>query len=63
MKNKGDLSDFDHGMLAGARHAGLSVSESADLRGFFSSEQQFSGQKIPCWCQRSEEKCLIAVSW
>ena len=29
-----DLSDFDHGMIVGARQAGLRISETADLLGF-----------------------------
>ena len=31
---KGDLSDFECGMVVGARQAGLSISETADLLGF-----------------------------
>ncbi len=31
---KGDLSDFEHGMVVGARRAGLSISKTADLLGF-----------------------------
>ncbi len=31
---KGDLSDFEQGMVVGARRAGLSISETADLIGF-----------------------------
>jgi len=34
MGKKGDLSDIERGMVVGARRAGLSVSESADLLGF-----------------------------
>uniref|UniRef100_A0AAR2L8H4 Tc3 transposase DNA binding domain-containing protein n=1 Tax=Pygocentrus nattereri TaxID=42514 RepID=A0AAR2L8H4_PYGNA len=34
MGKKGDLSDFEHGMVVGARRAGLSISETADLLGF-----------------------------
>ena len=30
----GDLRDFDHGMIVGARQGGLSISETADLLGF-----------------------------
>ncbi len=30
---KGDLSDFESGMVVGARRAGLSISETADLLG------------------------------
>ena len=36
MFKKCDLSDFDHGMIVGARQAGLSIStETADLLGIF----------------------------
>ncbi len=34
MGKKGDLSDFEHGMVVGARRAGLSISYTADLLGF-----------------------------
>ncbi len=36
MGKKGDLSDFEHGMVVGARRAGLSIS-TADLLGFSST--------------------------
>ncbi len=34
MGKKGDSSDFEHGMVVGPRWAGLSISKTADLRGF-----------------------------
>ncbi len=34
MGKKGDLSDFERGMVVGARCAGLSISKTADLLGF-----------------------------
>ncbi len=34
MGKKGDLSDFERGMVVGARWAGLSISKTADLLGF-----------------------------
>ena len=32
MGKKGDLSDFERGMVVGARRAGPSISEAADLQ-------------------------------
>ncbi len=34
MGKKEDLSDFEHGIVVGARRAGLSISKTADLLGF-----------------------------
>ena len=34
MWKKGDLSDFERGLVVSARRAGLSISETADLLGF-----------------------------
>ncbi len=34
MGKKGDLGDFECGMVVGARRAGLSISKTADLLGF-----------------------------
>jgi len=34
MGNKGDLGNFDRGMIVGARWASLSISQSAQLLGF-----------------------------
>ncbi len=31
---KGNLNDFEHGMVVGDRRAGLSISKTADLLGF-----------------------------
>ena len=40
MGKKCDISDFDRGMIVGARHGGLSISETADLWDF--QAQQFA---------------------
>ncbi len=37
MGKKGDLSDFERGMVVGARRAGLSISKTVDLLGFSST--------------------------
>ena len=34
MGKNGDVSEFERGMVVGARRAGLSISETADLLGF-----------------------------
>ncbi len=34
MGKKGDLSDFERGIVVGARRAALSISKTADLQGF-----------------------------
>ncbi len=34
MGKKEDLSDFERGMVVGARRTGLSISQTADLLGF-----------------------------
>ncbi len=64
---KGDFSDFECGMVIGARRAGLSISETADLLGFscttisgvyreWSEKEKISSeQQFSCRCQRSEE--------
>ncbi len=38
MGKKGDLSDFECGMVVGARRAGLSISKTTDLLGFFHAQ-------------------------
>ncbi len=37
MGKKGDLSDFEHGMIVGARRAGLNILKTTDLLGFSST--------------------------
>ncbi len=67
MGKKGDLSDFERGMVVGARRAGLSISKTTDLLGFlhttismvyreWSEKEKISSEQQLCgW------KCLVDV--
>ncbi len=67
MGKKGDLSDFEHGMVVGARRAGLSISKTADLLEFSRTTisrvyREWSEQeKISSEQQLCGRKCLVDV--
>ncbi len=67
MGKKGDLSDFERGMVVGAKRAGLSISKTADLLGFShttisrvyrecSEKEKISSERKLCG-----GKCLVEV--
>ncbi len=67
MGKKGDLSDFECGMVVGARWAGLSISETADLLGFSRttisrvSREWSEKEKISSEQQFSVRTCLVGT--
>ncbi len=67
MGKKGDLSDFEHGMVVGARQAGLSISKITDLLEFSRRtnsrvyREWSEKEKISSEWQLCGRKCLVNV--
>ncbi len=67
MRKKGDLSDFERGMVVGARRAGLSISITADLLRFSRTtisrvyREWSEKEKISSEQQLCGRKCLVDV--
>ncbi len=65
MGKKGDLRDFECGMVVGARRAGLSISKTADLLGFSHTtisrvtENSLKKRKYPVSGSCVNEKALL----
>ncbi len=63
MGKKGDLSDFERGMVVDVRRAGLSISKTADLLGFSCTTISRGPEKEKIYSERQlcGRKCLVDV--
>jgi len=60
MGKKGDLSNFEHGMVVGARQAGLSISQSSQLLGFSRTTISRVSKE---WCKKGKNIQYESVLW
>jgi hypothetical protein len=60
MGNISDLSDFEHGMIVGARRVGSSISETAGLLGF---SRMTVSTVNPEWCDKQTNIQSATVLW